>query len=75
MNDSDLSWPEVTHGHSGNATPASIDTNLYEKYQKNRSVSDTSFWIILIGYSILIVVGSLGNLFVVLAVATSKGKF
>ena len=56
------------------ATAYEFDYELYLKYQKNRSVSDTTYWIILVAYTILIVMGSIGNLLVVLAVATNKGK-
>ena len=77
MDTVNISWPEVTDGISSfstNVTAASIDYDLYQKYQKNRSVSDTAYWLILISYSVLIVAGSLGNLFVVFAVASNKGK-
>jgi len=57
------------------ATAYEFDYELYLKYQKNRSVSDTTYWIILVAYTILIVMGSIGNLLVVLAVATNKGMW
>ncbi len=52
-----------------------VDEELYQKYTKNRAVSDTAYWLILIGYAVLIVVGSIGNLFVILAVINNKGLF
>ena len=55
------------------STAFKLDYDLYQKYKMNRSVSDTAYWIILIAYTILIVMGTIGNLLVVLAVATNKG--
>ena len=52
-----------------------IDTKLFEKYYKNRSVSDTAFWTLVISYSVLITVGTLGNLFVMSAVIRNKSKY
>ena len=57
------------------STAFKLDNDLYQKYKMNRSVSDTAYWIILIAYTILIVMGTIGNLLVVLAVATNKGKY
>ena len=57
------------------STAFELDYDLYQKYKMNRSVSDTAYWIILIAYTILIVMGTIGNLLVVLAVATNKGKY
>ena len=58
-----------------NSTTAfELDYELYQKYKMNRSVSDTAYWLILVAYTILIVLGSFGNLLVVLAVATNKGN-
>ena len=66
---------ETTSVPKFNATTAyEFDYELYLKYQKNRSVSDTTYWIILVSYTILIVMGTIGNLLVVSAVATNKGK-
>ena len=52
-----------------------IDTNLFEKYYKNRSVSDTAFWTLVVSYSVLITVGTLGNLFVMSAVIRNNSKY
>ena len=57
------------------STAFELDYDLYQKYKMNRSVSDTAYWIILIAYTILIVMGTIGNLLVVLAVATNKGRY
>ena len=57
------------------STAFKLDNDLYQKYKMNRSVSDTAYWIILIAYTILIVMGTIGNLLVVLAVATNKGMY
>lgn len=51
-----------------------LDQELLEKYDKNRSVSELAYWVILVSYSFLIVLGSLGNLLVILAVINNKGK-
>ena len=53
----------------------SIDLKLFEKYYHNRSVSNTAFWILISSYSVLIIAGSLGNLFVILAVVKNKSKY
>ena len=53
----------------------SIDTKLFEKYYKNRSVSDTAFWTLVVSYSVLITVGTLGNLFVMSAVIRNNSKY
>ena len=53
----------------------SIDLKLFRKYYHNRSVSDTAFWILISSYSVLIIAGSLGNLFVILAVVKNKSKY
>ena len=52
-----------------------IDTKLFEKYYKNRSVSDTAFWTLVVSYSVLITVGTLGNLFVMSAVIRNNSKY
>ena len=52
-----------------------IDTKLLEKYYKNRSVSDTAFWTLVVSYSVLITVGTLGNLFVMSAVIRNSSKY
>ena len=57
------------------STAFELDYDLYQKYKMNRSVSDMAYWIILITYTILIVMGTIGNLLVVLAVATNKGVY
>ena len=51
-----------------------IDVELLEKYYKNRAISDTAYWALIVSYSILIFVGSIGNFFVILAIINNKGK-
>ena len=51
-----------------------IDVELLEKYYKNRAISDTAYWALIVSYSLLIVVGSIGNFFVILAIINNKGK-
>ena len=55
--------------------PNAIDTKLFEKYYKNRSVSDTAFWTLVVSYSVLITVGTLGNIFVMSAVIKNNSKY
>ena len=52
-----------------------IDTKLLEKYYKNRSVSDNAFWTLVVSYSVLITVGTLGNIFVMSAVIRNSSKY
>ena len=52
-----------------------IDMKLFEKYYRNRSVSNTAFWSLIVFYLVLIIAGTLGNLFVLLAVIRNKSKF
>ena len=47
---------------------------LYKKYDNNQAVSDEVYWILIVAYSILIVVGCIGNLGVIIAVAGNKSK-
>lgn len=54
---------------------ASIDYDLYQKYNRNRAVSDPAYWTLIVAYSILIILGSFGNLFVIMAVVKNKGNF
>ena len=51
---------------------SSIDYDLFQKYDRNRAVGDTTYWTLIIAYSVLIVAGSIGNLLVILAVANNK---
>ena len=47
---------------------------LYKKYDNNQAVSDEAYWILIVAYSILIVLGCIGNLGVIIAVAGNKSK-
>jgi len=49
-----------------------VDTDLFEKYYRNRSLSDAAYWSLVISYSVLIIAGSIGNLLVILAVVNNK---
>ena len=40
-----------------------IDEDLLEKYKQNRAVSNTAYYILIIAYTILIIMGSIGNFF------------
>ena len=51
-----------------------VDTDLFEKYYRNRSLSDAAYWSLVISYSVLIIAGSIGNLLVILAVVNNKSK-
>ena len=48
---------------------------LYKKYDNNQAVSDEAYWILIVAYSILIVLGCIGNLGVIIAVAGNKSKW
>ena len=52
----------------------SIDYDLYMKYDQNLAVSNTTYYILVVAYSILIIAGSVGNLLVIIVVAHNKGK-
>ena len=51
-----------------------VDTDLFEKYYRNRSLSDAAYWSLVVSYSVLIIAGSIGNLLVILAVVNNKSK-
>ena len=51
-----------------------IDYDLFEKYHRNRAVSDTAYWLLITAYTLLIVAGSIGNMLVIAAVANNKSK-
>ena len=51
-----------------------INQVLYEQYTRNRAVSDVTFWLLFVSYSILIAAGSLGNVLVMLAVGRNKSE-
>ena len=51
-----------------------VDTDLFEKYYRTRSLSDAAYWSLVISYSVLIIAGSIGNLLVILAVVNNKSK-
>ena len=52
-----------------------IDEDLLEKYKQNRAVSNTAYYILIISYTMLIIMGSIGNLFVITAIKSNKSKF
>ena len=52
-----------------------IDEDLLEKYKQNRAVSNTAYYILIIAYTILIIMGSIGNFFVITAIKSNKSKF
>lgn len=60
---------------SAHESSSSIDYDLYQKYNRNRAVSDTTYWTLIVAYTFLIVLGSFGNLFVIMAVVKNKGNF
>ena len=47
---------------------------LYKQYDSNQAVSDVVYWTLIVAYSILIVLGCIGNLAVIIAVAGNKRK-
>ena len=51
-----------------------FDRDLYLKFQNNRAVSDTKFWILVVGYSFVIASGLFGNCLVMLVVALNNSK-
>ena len=51
-----------------------IDLDLYRKYAQNRSVSDTAHYGLIIAYTCMIVFGTIGNLLVIIAIASNKSK-
>ena len=51
-----------------------IDDKLLKMQYKNQALSDEAHWALIVFYSILIVLGSFGNFFVILAVISNKGK-
>ena len=53
---------------------AQVDMELFEKYYYNRSVSDITYWSLIIAYSILIFAGFIGNLLVIFVVINNKSK-
>ena len=53
---------------------AQVDMELFEKYYYNRSVSDITYWSLIIAYSILIFAGFIGNLLVIFVVISNKSK-
>ena len=48
--------------------------DLYQKYAQNRSVSDTAHYGLIIAYTCMIVFGTIGNLLVIIAIASNKSK-
>ena len=52
-----------------------IDVDLFEKYHNNQAVSNTSYYVLIVAYSIVIFFGSVGNLFVIIAIISNKREF
>ena len=52
-----------------------IDEDLLEKYKQNRAVSNTAYYILIIAYTMLMILGSIGNFFVITAIKSNKSKF
>ena len=52
-----------------------IDEDLLEKYKQNRAISNTAYNILIIAYTMLIILGSIGNFFVITAIKSNKSKF
>ena len=52
-----------------------IDVDLFEKYDKNRAVSDVAYYALIFAYSLLIVIGTIGNLLVMIAISFNKRTF
>ena len=75
-----MNWTEVEWNASSNTItydyPASYEEleELYKKYNNNQAVSDLVYWILIAAYSILIVLGCIGNLGVIIAVAGNRSK-
>ena len=47
---------------------------LFDMYERNRAVSDTTYWLLILAYTLLIVGGSIGNLLVISVVITMKSE-
>ena len=51
-----------------------VDWDLKEKYENNRAVSDIAYYSLITAYSVVIFFGTIGNLFVITAIISNKGK-
>ena len=56
-----------------NGTQVQVDS-LHEKYRNNMAVSIESYYSLIAAYSILILVGSIGNIMILGAVISDKSK-
>ena len=72
-NHSDTSSNETYFNYFDYASEEEVK-ELYKRYDNNQAVSDEVYWILIVAYSILIVVGCIGNLGVIIAVAGNKSK-
>ena len=73
----ETTFPSPNNSHVfGNTSLESykIDLDLYRKYAQNRSVSDTAHYGLIIAYTCMIVFGTIGNLLVIIAIASNKSK-
>ena len=68
------SYNVSAYNHSSSEDEQYIDVNLYEKYHYNRAVSEKVYYTLIAAYSVLIFFGSVGNLFVIIAVISNKSK-
>ena len=68
------SYNVSAYNHSSSEEEQYIDVNLYEKYHYNRAVSEKAYYTLIAAYSVLIFFGSVGNLFVIIAVISNKSK-
>jgi hypothetical protein len=67
-------YSHYMRSHNDSYDDQYIDVDLYEKYDKNRAVSDVAYYILITAYTCLIVIGSIGNLMVILAIISNKSK-
>ena len=51
-----------------------VDWDLKEKFEQNRAVSNIAYYSLITAYSIVIFFGTIGNLFVIIAIISNKGK-
>ena len=51
-----------------------VDWDLKEKFEQNRAVSNVAYYSLITAYSIVIFFGTIGNLFVIIAIISNKGK-
>ena len=73
-----MTWPAASYHwneSSNNVSEHGIDYELYRKYHQNRAVSDIAYWSLIVAYALLVIIGTIGNLLVILAVINNKGNF